>query len=370
MREMVTCPNPRVTVLMAVYNGDRFLEEAIGSILRQTFADFEFIIIDDASTDTTRELLTLAAEQDERILLLYNNANLGLAASLNRGMALAKGAFIARMDADDVAHPERLSRQLSLFESTPDLVMAGSAYWVIDGEGRTIRKDSYPLDDTSIRWQMLFQNSFLHSSVMIRSDILIPTVLKYDENCRYAQDYEFWSRLLAFGIVANSEEPLISYRLQEDTSQRKAAYREQQAVATQVAMNNVLKLGVHINEQEMVCLRDLYLDRMTMERAKDLRSYRLLLEMLDKFSQCQKIKVVQLAYIRLQLFRNVMRLRRSKVSIFEISCLAWGLVSADVLRFIQAFISIARKRIKMALFTQSGVCLSLLTQTDMFGGRW
>lgn len=247
-------PHPRVTVLMSVHNGARYLGKAVRSILDQTFSDFEFIIIDDGSKDESWKILVDAAAQDRRILLLQNHSNLGLPQSLNKGIKAAKGSYLARIDADDIAYPERLAKQVAMFESIPELVLAGSAYKVLDETGEVVRIDRHPLDDTSIRWQMLFHNSFCHSSIMMRTSVLAEHGVTYNENCRYAQDYELWSRLLEYGPAANCAEPLVGYRLHPD-NRNPEAYREQQSIATRVAVSNVQKIGLEISEAEMAKLR-------------------------------------------------------------------------------------------------------------------
>lgn len=341
--------SPLVSVLMSVYNGERYLSQSIESILNQSFSDFEFIIIDDGSSDSSWEILTKAADRDARILLLRNDSNLGLSKSLNRGIALAKGAYIARQDADDVAQPERLSIQLDLFEASPVLVLAGSAYLLINGKGEIIRTEFYPVDDTSIRWQMLFHNSFAHSSVMVRADVLTAHGLRYNEECRYAQDYELWSRLLNHGSAVNCIEPLISYRL-HDGNQGSDAYLKQQAIATRIAMTSTGKLGIQVNEQEMVYLRDLFLGQTTKNRSIDLHSYSLLLLILSRFSRYNFVNRLKLAFIRIHLFMEVYKLKSSGVSGREIAPIAWAIFSVEVWSFILAVCSIALNKAAKILY--------------------
>src|SRR5690606_37374672 len=127
---------PRVTVLLAVHNGERYIQEAIDSILAQTFGDFELLIVNDGSTDATRDLVL--SYSDDRIRLVDNDHNIGLPKSLNRGLRLAKGRYIARLDADDISEPDRLAAQVSFLQANPDVAMVGSWYRKIDGEGNTL----------------------------------------------------------------------------------------------------------------------------------------------------------------------------------------------------------------------------------------
>ena len=205
-----------MTVLTSVHNDLRYLPQAVDSILRQSFEDFEFLILDDASTDGARDYL--AALTDPRVRLVRNECNLGLTRSLNRGLDLARGTYIARMDADDVAMPERLARQVQFLEAHPDVGIVGSSRVLIDEAGETIAHAPAAETDARIRWKCLLGNPFAHPAVMIRRDVLERHALRYDERYRTAQDYELWTRLLAVTKGHNLREPLIQYRLRAGIS--------------------------------------------------------------------------------------------------------------------------------------------------------
>ena len=160
-------PNQLLTVLMSVYNGSRFLREAIESILNQTFYDFEFIIINDGSTDRTAEIL--ATYQDKRIRIVRNSDNIGLTKSLNEGLKLARGKYIARQDADDISLPKRLERQISYLEAQPDIALLGTWANSIDERGKILWEMRPPSDPSLLRWSMLFNNNMIHSSVMFNA---------------------------------------------------------------------------------------------------------------------------------------------------------------------------------------------------------
>ncbi len=208
---MTTDPAPRVSVLMAVFNGAPFLRPAIDSILAQTFRTLEFIIVDDGSVDDTPAIL--ASYEDPRLIIIRNDQNRGLAASLNRGLDVARGEFVARMDADDVAMTERLKRQVIFLDSHPDVGIVGSASRLIDAAGREHRRDDMPLSDLAIRWRLLTGNPFQHPTVMVRRAILDRHRLRYDETCEAAQDYDLWTRLLDHTRGANLPEPLVARRV-------------------------------------------------------------------------------------------------------------------------------------------------------------
>jgi glycosyltransferase involved in cell wall biosynthesis len=198
---------------MAVYNGRPFLREAVDGILGQTFPDFEFIVIDDASTDGTAELMAEYAARDRRISVLRNDANIGQSRSLNRGLDVARGEYVARTDADDVALPQRFERQIAFLERHGDVGILGSGSWLIDTKGVPRGGSSLmPLDDLQIRWSTMFQNPIHHPTVMLRRDVLERHHLRYDDAWR-AQDYDLWVRMLRHTRAANLPVRLMKYRV-------------------------------------------------------------------------------------------------------------------------------------------------------------
>ena len=184
--------SPKVTVLMSVYNGEEYLREAIESILNQTFEDFEFLIINDGSTDSSRDIVL--SYRDPRAKLIDNEVNIGLTRSLNRGLELARGEYIARMDADDVSLAERLEKQVSYLETRPEIGVLGTWVKYIDGYGRSIKEMHPPMGPDLIKWSLLFGNRLVHSSVMIQSAIL-EQVGTYSNEMIVAQDYDLWVRV-------------------------------------------------------------------------------------------------------------------------------------------------------------------------------
>jgi glycosyltransferase involved in cell wall biosynthesis len=201
----------KVTVLMAVYNGERYLREAIDSILHQTFQDFELTIVNDGSVDRTAEIIS--SYNDPRIQLIHNDRNLGLTKSLNKGLKLARGQFVARQDADDISEPERLAKQVDFLEAHPDIALLGTFYQEIDDLGKKVSEHTLPCDCTKIRWDLLFYTPFVHSSVMFRKSIVIEKIGLYNENFSYAQDYDYWCRIALSLKVANLSVCLLRYRL-------------------------------------------------------------------------------------------------------------------------------------------------------------
>lgn len=215
---------PGVSVVMAVHNGAAYLKEAIQSILDQTYAQFEFIIVDDASTDATPDILTQF--HDCRLKVLRNPSRRGLAASLNRGMAEARAPYIARMDADDLSLPERLARQRQFLEEHPDYALVGSPYYQLDAQGRIVGLVPVLTADEELKAGLLEQNWFGHGSVMLRRQALLE-VGGYNERYTYAQDYDLWLRLAERYKLANLPEPLYCWRRTEGgISQARRAEQE------------------------------------------------------------------------------------------------------------------------------------------------
>lgn len=195
---------PCVSVVMSVFNGARFLREAIESVLGQTFTDFEFIIIDDGSIDDTWRILTAYAAQDPRIVLIRNEKNQGIAYSVNRGLAQARGKYIARMDADDVTVPERLARQVQFLENHPEIGMVGSNLFYIDCSGNiTPSRWSPPRLHHLIKWRLCFKDPIANVTVMMRRDLVIQLNGYQAEYESFAEDYDLWQRMSQVTRMAN-----------------------------------------------------------------------------------------------------------------------------------------------------------------------
>ena len=195
---------------MPVHNGAAYLRAAVDSILRQSFADFEFLIVDDCSTDDSPAIIQSYA--DPRIRLVRAPERLRICRALNLGLEQAAGQFIARMDADDISHPRRLEKQVAYLTRHPDVALCGT--WVRRfAAGGSSLVDTRPADFESIRAYSLFDNPMVHSTVMLRSDTLAKSQLRYAEEFRNAEDYDLWTRLFDVGRAANLPEVLLEYRV-------------------------------------------------------------------------------------------------------------------------------------------------------------
>lgn len=225
---------------MAVYNGERYLAAAVESILCQTFPHFEFLVIDDGSQDATPALLADFAQRDPRIRLISHAQNRGLTACLHEGVSLARGAYIARQDADDLSLPQRLQQQVGYLDAHPETVLVSCNLEMIDATGRVIdslRRDVPPME---IRWYMQFYNHLGgHGQVMFRRDAVLAAG-NYDRQYRYSQDYALWLRLLQVGEIHILPEVLFQWRThstnishqQFDEQERLSITASQQQLAT------------------------------------------------------------------------------------------------------------------------------------------
>lgn len=202
--------NPEVTVLMSVYNGEIFLRSSIDSILNQNFKNFEFVIIDDGSTDNSCEIIK--SYNDQRIRFFKNNSNIGLAASLNRGLKYAKGKLIARQDADDISLPERLEKQVSFMHKNSNVVLTGSQGRDIDENSKNLGVIKKPVSNNSIKWLLIFDNPFIHTSVMFKRETVLRYFKGYDETFICSQDFDLWSKITALFSVANLNTVLVEKR--------------------------------------------------------------------------------------------------------------------------------------------------------------
>lgn len=207
---------PLVSVVMSVYNAEKFLKESIDSILGQTFKNFEFIIVNDASSDNS--LTIIESYHDSRIVLINNKRNMGLTKSLNSAIGFAKGRYIARMDADDIALPQRLEKQAKMFEDDPELVLLGAEVELITKEGISFGSRGHETEPAAIRVQLLQGNggALTHPVVMFRVD-KFHEIGGYDELFTVVEDLDLFLRLSEKGRVINLPDTLLCWRQHENS---------------------------------------------------------------------------------------------------------------------------------------------------------
>ena len=225
---------PAITVLMACRNGGPYLDASLQSIVAQAFRDWEMVVVDDASDDGSAERLEAWAKREPRLRVLHNSGNLGQTASLNRGLAEARGRWIARQDADDLSHPLRLLRQWEAVTIAPQLDLLGTSGRMIDAQNRLCGLLDVPTGEGLISRAACFLNPFLHTAVLFRTETFRDRLGGYDERFRIAQDYDLWTRLAGQGHWANLRQRLVAYR-HLGHSLSKAGSRQAFAEAAEIA---------------------------------------------------------------------------------------------------------------------------------------
>jgi glycosyltransferase involved in cell wall biosynthesis len=240
---------------MSVYNGQEYLPEAIESILGQTFHDFEFLIINDGSTEPVEEVI--GSYNDNRIVLVTQE-NAGLTRSLNRGLTLAKGMCVARMDSDDVSMSTRLQAQVAEMDADDNLHLVGCFFDVVDEHGNLIERKELVTDPVYGLWRLQFHNNYGHGSVMLRKDA-VTAIGMYDETLRYAQDYDLWSRLSTKSNTKMIPEALYSYRMVTHGSQASVANLDAQLLnAIRISNRSLTASNPSLSETDCEEARTLY----------------------------------------------------------------------------------------------------------------
>jgi glycosyltransferase involved in cell wall biosynthesis len=215
-------PHPLVSVIMPAYNAERYLDEAIGSILGQTHGNLELIIVDDGSTDGSLAIARRCQGQDDRIRLFANSRNLGVARSRNIAMGYARGVYVAPLDNDDAALPRRLELQVAFLEANPDHGLVGSDIEIMDEESRTVGYRTYPHEDADIRRVLLRQNPVANPASMFRMSAFRQLGNAYAEEHCPVEDYEFVTRMALDFKLANLPQRLTRYRIRKE--QAKSLY--------------------------------------------------------------------------------------------------------------------------------------------------
>ncbi len=234
---------------MSVWNNAPYIVQSVDSILQQSFQDFEFIIMDDRGSDNTVELIE--AYDDPRITLHHNPKNMGISASLNRALELAKGRYIAIMDGDDIALPEKLSQQIAFMDAHPEIGILGTSAYHIDANNRLYDVQKQQLRDEAVRYHSLIAPAFYHPSCMYRAAIIKEHNLRYDATYKSSLDHHFWCQLLQHCTAANLEAPLLCYRIHQQSSSiadRPLQTQEKQ----QTAKENITRLIGEAPSEEML----------------------------------------------------------------------------------------------------------------------
>lgn len=255
---------------MPAYNCEKYVCESIESVLCQSLGDFEFIIIDDASTDNTKRLINEYVEIDQRIIFLENTVNLGISASLNRGFAIANGEFLVRMDADDICYQNRFFNQYEFMRANPGIGISGTGA-VYSNSNVLLKNEFVPFTkNDQLKFLLIFECPFVHSTVIIRKELILENNLLYRLDYG-AEDYKFWSESSRFCGFGNLNIPLIYYRVNY-TSYSHTNKTKQTISAELIRLENLTALGVQFSEDEfiihnMICDHNAWFSMGELERA-------------------------------------------------------------------------------------------------------
>ena len=237
---------------MPVYNGELYVSAAIKSILEQTFSDFEFIIINDGSSDSSSKIIE--SFSDPRIVYINNSENTGLAKVRNKGLDLIRGEYIAWLDCDDISLPARLEKQIKLLDERPNIGICGTWVKTISGESENIWR--YPTDSGFIRAQMLFDDPLATSSVMLRASCISAQRLRFNLDYQLGEDYELWERISREWDVTNIPEVLTYYRIHPMQTSRVKAI-QQKASVWEIQKRMLVQLGIEPTQEERLLALDL-----------------------------------------------------------------------------------------------------------------
>jgi glycosyltransferase involved in cell wall biosynthesis len=312
---------------MPVYNGACSVSDAVESILKQTFTDIEFIIVDDGSTDGTWRILKNYATLDSRISLRRNHKNLGVIETLNKGLFLARGKFIARQDADDISLPERLEKQVSYLQRHKDVGILGTGYYRLYSEGQS-RLHQPPLTDTEIRWRFLFGNIWPHPSVMFRRE-LFKNGEPFYRDFLHAEDYELWLRLLGRTHAATLPAPLVIIRTHESDGVSAENREEQLRMVAFLSAQQISELlpSCSLSPPEIDnlyrCYRPERLDREAMAMG------RVMFQLLQAFAQQPDIDLSIVKSIRRQWIKRLF----ASITVNQIGELFSSGLIASILRY-------------------------------------
>ncbi|MBL7849469.1 MAG: glycosyltransferase family 2 protein [Cyclobacteriaceae bacterium] len=234
--------SPRVSVLMPVHNGMPFLPEAVNSILNQSYRDFEFIIVNDCSVDGTTQYLDSLT--DPRVVQIHLAKNQGVTGALRAGLRAVRGEYVVRLDADDIAYPYRLARQVSFMDSDASVGLLASNADIVDELGVSVSKGTNRIkSEIDLRWELLFKNPIIHSTVLLRRNILTTYSLNYER--RYAEDYDLWVEMAKVTRIAVLPSRLIQYRINSRSWTYSKSNEQVQASleVSKKAMQNLVKLS-------------------------------------------------------------------------------------------------------------------------------
>lgn len=243
---------PSLSVLMPVFNSEQFVAEAIKSVLNQSFKDFEFLILDDCSADKSFKIINDFEKKDPRIKVYKNEKNLGVVESRNKLINLSKGKYIAWLDSDDIALPNRFEEEIKFLESHPEIGMVGAYPIIIDENGRETGKWPFETDPKKLKIELFFHSPFLSSSVVIRKSCLPKDF--YDSRFPVAEDFDLYSKISEKSDIANINKFLVKYRI-NSTGLSKTNTEKMEQLSAQVIKEHAERLGIDLDENTIKDLR-------------------------------------------------------------------------------------------------------------------
>ena len=247
---------PKISVITTVYNCEKFIGKSVLSILNQSYRDFEYIIINDGSTDGPNDILRQFAAKDNRIILKELEENYERVKSLNTALEIATGEYIAIQDADDISLPERLERQNELLDKNPEIVLTGANIEIINELDEVISTPKRPSHNHEIQFSLIFRCTLANPSLMFRKKILDEYKISYEEDYLHAEDFRLITRMCHIGKIYNIEEPLVKYR-KHDQNNSRVNYDFLNNGSITIVKENLKNLGLDVNEEQIFRIRNL-----------------------------------------------------------------------------------------------------------------
>jgi glycosyltransferase involved in cell wall biosynthesis len=325
-----------LAVLLPTYNAALYINESIDSILNQTYADFDLFVYDDCSTDNTEVLIQ--SYKDSRVHYIKNQENLGIAKTLNKGLEalLYQYNYIARMDADDWAYPERFKKQLDYLEHHKDIVLCGTqGDWIKDMALNPKSGWEYPVRHDYIKYYLLFAATFGHSSLIIRSDFLKKNALRYNEEIVTCEDWDLWIRVIKLGKAVNLPDFLMKYRILNESNHRSLEKKTQHLQERSKIISEYWRhFKIELSPEQIF---DFYYSENAISKTQFMFNCSLLIQVFNTLYQetHQGLNLEEKRNFRYMLARKILNYwKRSKVSRMD-PLIWWGIIKE--VRFVNKF---------------------------------
>lgn len=310
-----------VTVLIPAYNAENYIVEAVGSIQRQTYRNLEILIIDDGSTDRTNQILHEIRQKDKRIELVVNETNLGIIKTLNKGVDLAKGKYIARMDSDDIAHPERIQVQLAMMLKDDNIDLVGCLLKVIDGKGRFLfYSDAFDTEDSFVaRFISMFESPIAHPGLIAKADVIRKYLYQDFEAYKHVEDFDMFSRMLSDGVNFKCvNKYLLNYRINLEGVTRQNADLQRGRTISILQRNVINYIGVETSPDIYDIINFYNIDFITFKSAQNAikvlndielayeHKYHNKSERIKSWVNQRKLKIVKALFVRTKSIKAIL----------------------------------------------------------------